>query len=154
MGRLLGDAGLSPQKTPGARKRRETMGRRSWRRKRKIHPAENAGWGGRSSPQADPFAPLEAFGVNRSERGRKSRPAPFGMTVGTARDTQPLQAGLTCVAPPALESGWRDELAATKAGALADSRGARCIVPVWRALRTSRLTKARRYKGVLRMALS
>jgi hypothetical protein len=34
------------------------------------------------SAQADAFAPLEAFGVNRSGRGRKSRPAPFGMTGG------------------------------------------------------------------------
>ena len=37
------------------------------------------------SAQADAFAPLEASGVNRSESGRKSRPAPFGMTVGAGQ---------------------------------------------------------------------
>jgi hypothetical protein len=59
-----------------------------------------------------------------SESGRKSRPAPFGMTGWdwVVQDTQASRPGLNCDAPPALESGWRDEpavagrLAATNDG--------------------------------------
>src|SRR6266481_5795337 len=53
----------------------------------------------------------------QTTRARKNRAAPLGMTgwSGT-RDAQPLQAGLNCDAPPALQSGWRDELAATGMG--------------------------------------
>ena len=59
------------------------------------------------SAQADPFA--------GAKRGRKSRPAPFGMTVGLGGVGYPAsRPGLNCEAPTALESGWRDELAATK----------------------------------------
>src|SRR5260370_6069625 len=53
----------------------------------------------------------------KTTRARKSRAAPLGMTGWSgARDAQPLQAGLNCDAPPALQSGWRDELAATGMG--------------------------------------
>src|SRR5260370_1401752 len=53
----------------------------------------------------------------QTTRARKNRAAPFGMTGWSgARDAQPLQAGLNCDAPPALQSGWRDELAATRMG--------------------------------------
>src|SRR6266436_4035780 len=59
------------------------------------------------SARADPFA-----GAKGEER---RRPAPFGMTVGgVVRGTQASRPGLNCDAPPALEGGWRDELAATK----------------------------------------
>src|SRR6266436_4330697 len=51
----------------------------------------------------------------QTTRARKNRAAPLGMTGWSgARDAQPLQAGLNCDAPPGLQSGWRDELAATE----------------------------------------
>ncbi len=53
----------------------------------------------------------------QTTRARKNRAAPLGMTGWSgARDAQPLGAGLNCDAPPALQSGWRDELAATRIG--------------------------------------
>src|SRR5712664_3977888 len=78
----------------------QRMGRDSSRRKRDGAAVLSA--------QADPFA--------RAKGEERRRPAPFGMTGWGwgVRGTQASRPGLNCDAPPALEGGWRDELAATK----------------------------------------
>ncbi len=125
--RLLRDARLSPQKTRGVPTKRDKarrytqtvvsarggeVARRTFVRLEKMRR-----WRDELAATEDAERFLSSRPGAQKPCAGKSRAAPFGMTGWSgARDAQPLQVGLNCDAPPALQSGWRDELAATRMG--------------------------------------
>ncbi len=116
--------GGSDQDLRKTRKRDSSRKMRGWgggpqRKRREIHPAECAGWGG-----GPPYA------ARRANNARKKKPACSvrngraglggagypGLTAFVALRVRPEGLTYDCDARAALQSGWRDELAATRIG--------------------------------------